>query len=187
MNRDNLVWGTWNGGIFRKVNEDMILREARYLKENFPTARWIQLDDGYHNHARDARGISVPYEGPAGVPQEKFPLGLRHLTDGIREVGLRPAIWIGLKVPRDEKLFIDKEADDWFLKYTNRFGDTGFGILDVSRPEVREYMEFAVNLMFAIVNHLPHSNLAIFSSASFILFATRLICFAIAHNSFAIS
>ena len=86
------------------------------LKENFPTMRWIQLDDGYHTHARDARGISVPYEGPAGVHQEKFPLGLRHLTDGIREVGLRPAIWIGLKVPRDEKLFIDKEADDWFLK-----------------------------------------------------------------------
>lgn len=36
INRDNLVWGTWNGGIFREVNEELILKEARYLKENFP-------------------------------------------------------------------------------------------------------------------------------------------------------
>ncbi len=147
MNRDNLVWGTWNDGIYRAVSEELIIREAKFLKENFPTMRWIQLDDGYHAYARDARGISVPYEGPAGVHQEKFPLGLRHLTDAIREVGLRPAIWIGLKLPRDTKMFIDKEADDWFLKYTSRFGDTGFGILDVSRADIREYMESAVNTL----------------------------------------
>jgi len=147
LNRDNLVWGTWNGGIWRNVSEELILRETRYLKENFPTMRWIQLDDGYHTHARDARGISVPYEGDAGVHQEKFPLGLRHLTDGIREIGLRPALWIGLKVPRDEKLFIDKEADNWFLDYSNRMGKKGFGILDVSRQDIREYMESAVNTL----------------------------------------
>ncbi|MBQ8359982.1 MAG: alpha-galactosidase [Oscillospiraceae bacterium] len=147
LNRDNLVWGTWNGGIWRAINEDLIFREAKYLKENFPTMRWIQIDDGYHAYPRDARGISVPYEGPAGVHQEKFPLGLRHLTDGIREIGLRPAVWIGLKVPRDTKMFIDKEADGWFLDYSNRLGKKSFGILDVSRPEIREYMEHAVNVL----------------------------------------
>ena len=147
LNRDNLVWGTWNGGIWRAINEDLIFREAKYLKENFPTMRWIQIDDGYHAYARDARGISVPYEGPAGVHQEKFPLGLRHLTDGIREIGLRPAVWIGLKVPRDTKMFIDKVEDGWFLNYSNRMGEKGFGILDVSRPDIREYMEHAVNVL----------------------------------------
>lgn len=147
MNRDNLVWGTWNGGIWRAINEDLVFREAKYLKENFPTMRWIQIDDGYHAYARDARGISVPYEGPAGVHQEKFPLGLRHLTDGIREIGLRPAVWIGLKVPRDTKMFIDKVEDGWYLDYSKRMGEKGFGILDVSREDIREYMEHAVNVL----------------------------------------
>ena len=147
LNRDNLVWGTWNDGIYRNVSEEMIVREAKFLKENFPTMRWIQLDDGYHAYPRDARGISVPYEGKAGVHQDKFPLGLRHLTDAIREVGLRPALWIGLKVPRDTKRFIDKDADNWFLEYSTRLGEKGFGILDVSRQDIREYMEAAVNTL----------------------------------------
>lgn len=143
INRDNLIWGTWNGGIFRAVNEELILKEARYLKENFPTLRWIQLDDGYHAYPRDAIGIGVPYEGEAGVSREKFPLGLCHLTDAIRRVGLRPAVWIGLKVPEFTKLYKDK-APDWFVDFGYR---ASFGVLDVSREDVREYMESAVNTL----------------------------------------
>ena len=144
LNRDNLVWGTWNGGIFRNVNEEIIIKEARYLKENFPTLRWIQLDDGYHAYPNNAMGISVPYEGPEGVSKVKFPLGLRHLADRIRETGLRPAIWIGMKVPQVTKLYQDKNGEGWFCDYSFR---VPWGLLDVSRPDVREYMESAVNTL----------------------------------------
>lgn len=41
-NRRYLVWGSWNDGIWRDVNEDMLLTEAKFLKENFPTVRWFQ-------------------------------------------------------------------------------------------------------------------------------------------------
>ena len=144
INRDNLVWGTWNDGIFRKISEDMILEETQYLKDNFPTMRWIQLDDGYHAYPKDAIGIGVPYEGPEGVHKEKFPNGLRHMTDRIREIGLRPALWIGLKAPSFTKLYLDKVAENWFLDYSFR---TNFGVLDVSRQDVREYMTHAVNVL----------------------------------------
>lgn len=143
INRDNLVWGTWNDGIFRKVSEEMILREAKYLKENFPTMRWIQLDDGYHSYGdREAVGISVPYEGEDGVDHNKFPNGLRYLTDRIREIGLRPALWIGLKVPVFTKLYLDHP--DWHSDYSFR---VNFGVLDVSQPQVREYMAEAANVL----------------------------------------
>ncbi len=142
INRDNLVWGTWNDGIFRNISEDMVLRETRFLKDNFPTMRWIQIDDGYHAYPRDAIGIGVPYEGEDGVHREKFPNGLRHLTDGIREIGLRPAIWIGLKAPNFTKLYL--ENPDWFVDYSFR---VSFGVLDVSKPEVRDYMLYAVNVL----------------------------------------
>ena len=143
INRDNLVWGTWNDGIFRNVSEDMILREARYLKENFPTLRWIQLDDGYHTYGDlEAVGISVPYEGENGVDYNKFPNGLRHLTDEIRQIGLRPAVWIGLKVPTFTKLYLDHP--EWHSDYSFR---ANFGVLDVSREDVREYMSHAANVL----------------------------------------
>ena len=144
LNRDNLVWGTWNGGIFRNVNEELIIKEARYLKENFPTMRWIQLDDGYHAYSGNAMGISVPYEGPEGVSQVKFPLGLRHLADSIRETGLRPAIWIGMKVPQITKLYQEKIREGWFCDYSFR---VPWGLLDVSRQDVREYMEHAIHVL----------------------------------------
>ena len=143
INRDNLVWGTWNDGIYRAVSEDMILEETQYLKDNFPTMRWIQLDDGYHIYPRDAIGIGVAYKHPNGVHKEKFPNGLRHMTDRIREIGLRPALWIGLKAPCFTKLYKDK-APDWFVDFSYR---APFGVLDVSRPDVREFMVSAINIL----------------------------------------
>ncbi len=38
--------------------------------------------------------LGVPYEGDDGIDPVKFPHGLKYVTDKIREIGLRPAIWI---------------------------------------------------------------------------------------------
>lgn len=147
INRDNMVWGSWNDGVFRDVTEKLVLREAEYLKENFPTVRWIQLDDGYAKYAVQeniAHGLGMPYEGEEGIDKEKFPDGLRSLSDKIREIGLRPAIWIGGFCPNTTK--IHTEHPDWFIDYTYRTkGRTN--PIDVSVPEAREYMEHAINVL----------------------------------------
>nr|MBQ4318866.1 alpha-galactosidase [Clostridia bacterium] len=143
-NRTTMVWGSWNDGIFRNISEDMILREAKYLRDNFPTVRWIQLDDGYctlKNHG--AHGLGVPYEGESGVDKEKFPNGLRHYTDELRKIGMHPAIWIGGFCPSATEIY--KDHPEWFLDYTFRTPKTH--PLDVSKEEVREYMLSAIDTL----------------------------------------
>ena len=144
INRDNLVWGSWNDGIFRDISEDMLLAEARALKENFPTVRWLQLDDGYCTlKGKGAHGLGVPYEGEEGVDKEKFPYGIRHFTDKLRLIGLRPAVWIGGYCPKASK--ISTERPDLMTLYASR--ENRNMVLDVSIPETREYMEKALDVM----------------------------------------
>ena len=146
INRDNLVWGTWNDGIFRDITEEDIIKEARFLKENFPTVKWIQLDDGYAKYSGEnniAHGLGMPYEEDEGIDYKKFPNGLKHLSDEIKKAGLRPAIWIGGLCPHGTKIY--KEKPDWFIDYSLRM--TRRSPLDVSQAPVREYMEKAVDIL----------------------------------------
>jgi len=143
-NRHTLIWDSWNDGIFRDVSEEMLLKEANALKKYFPTVEWFQLDDGYSTYCEknvdlDAHGIGVPYE-ENGVDRKKFPSGLKAYTDKIKEIGLKPAIWIGGWVPMRAKLYQDHP--EWFIDYSIRLDRTQ--PLDVSQSEVREYMEKAI-------------------------------------------
>lgn len=144
INRDNMVWGSWNDGIFRDISEEMIVREARFLKENFPTVRWIQVDDGYAVNVPPAHGLGMPYEGETGVDHQKFPDGLRAFTDKIRETGLRPAVWIGGFCPKYTPIY--KDHPEWFINYDYRVDASA--PLDVSQPEVRAYIEHALDVFF---------------------------------------
>ncbi|MFA7232299.1 MAG: alpha-galactosidase [Victivallaceae bacterium] len=147
INRHSLVWGSWNDGIFRKIDQERLLKTADFLAENFPMVKWMQIDDGYARRATDlntAHGLGMPYEGEAGVAKEKFPEGLKVFADKVRERGIRPAVWIGGFVPHDTPLF--KEHPEWFLDYSYRV--KGRSPLDVSKPEVREYMEQALDYFF---------------------------------------
>ena len=143
INRTTMVWGSWNDGIFREISESMLLKEAAYLKENFPTVRWIQVDDGYAKRVPPAHGLGCVYEGEDGIDHDKFPEGMRHFTDKIREIGLRPAIWIGGLCPAHTP--ICKEHPEWFLDYSYRL--TKSLPLDVSLPEAREYMTHALDVL----------------------------------------
>ena len=144
INRDNLVWGSWNDGIFRNISEDMLLSEAQALVDNFPNVKWLQLDDGYCTlKGKGAHGLGVPYEGEEGVDKEKFPNGIRHFTDKLRLLGLRPAVWIGGYCPKASK--ISTERPDLMTCYASR--ENRNMVLDVSVPETREYMEKALDVM----------------------------------------
>ena len=146
INRDNLVWGTWNDGIFRNITEAEIIREAQFLKDNFPTVKWIQLDDGYAKYAGEnniAHGLGMPYEGAEGIDYNKFPNGLKHLSDEIKRIGLRPAIWIGGLCAHGTRIF--KEKPQWFIDYSLRTKRRS--PLDVSQAPVRDYMEKAIDVL----------------------------------------
>ncbi|MFA6931196.1 MAG: hypothetical protein WCT05_12795, partial [Lentisphaeria bacterium] len=144
INRTSMVWGSWNDGIFREISEEMILREACYLKEHFPMVQWIQVDDGYAVNVPPAHGLGMPYEGEAGVDSQKFPGGLRAYTDKLRAIGMRPAVWIGGFCPKHTPIF--KEHPEWFINYDYRVKASA--PLDVSLPEVRKYLEKALDVFF---------------------------------------
>lgn len=143
INRDNMTWGTWNDGICRNVNEELMLEEAAFIKENFPTVHWIQLDDGYAVYDKSAFGLGVPYEGEEGIDHTKFPHGLRYVTDKLREMGLRPSLWIGGFCPHPTKIY--QEHPEWFIDYSYRVPE--ISPLDVSQEEVREYMKKAIHVL----------------------------------------
>lgn len=147
INRDSLVWGSWNDGLYRNISEEQLLREAEFLGRNYPTVKWLQVDDGYaegSTRLKIAHGLGVPYEGEAGIDRNKFPRGLKYFADKVRECGIRPAVWIGGFCPKDTPIY--REHPEWFIDYDYRVTQTA--PLDVSLPEVRRYMEKALDAFF---------------------------------------
>lgn len=145
-NRHSLIWDSWNDGIYRNVSEDMLVKEAKAVKELFPTVEWFQLDDGYsancnENVDLDANGIAVVYDGDDGIDKEKFPNGLKAYTDKIKQIGLKPAIWIGGFCPVNTN--ICKEHPEWFIDYSYRLDMSK--PLDVSKSQARDYMRRAID------------------------------------------
>ncbi len=139
INRHSLVWGSWNDGIFRDITQEKMLKTAEFLADNFPTVKWIQVDDGYAALATNetsAHGLGMPYEGEAGVAKDKFPAGLKDFTDKVRQTGLKPAVWIGGALP--DVVPLAKDHPEWFVDYSYRTPNRR--VLDVSKPEVRAYM-----------------------------------------------
>lgn len=146
INRTRLVWGSWNHGIFRDIYEPELLEQADYLRREFPQVAWLQIDEGYAKvdvETGVAHGLGMPYEGDAGVDKRRFPHGLKAFFDQVRLRGLRPAIWIGGSCPSAAP--ICGEHPEWFVDYSYRCDLCR--VLDVSLPEVREYMLNAVDTL----------------------------------------
>jgi hypothetical protein len=131
-----VIWGSWNEGIYRTVTEEIVLRNARFIKEKFPTVKWVQIDDGYF---REEFGSGCGHGYPdldANVDKKKFPHGMKYLAEQIKEAGLRPAIWVGLFI--EGRCPIVAEHSEWFLRDANTGAiltlSTGEDPTDPSRP-----------------------------------------------------
>lgn len=137
-NRDSIVWGSWNHGIFRNINQTEIFKTVDFLQNNFPTVKWVQIDEGYaiNCHSGDHRvGLAATYH-TEGVDPVKFPQGMRYFSDEVKKRGLRPAIWTSLLVSVNTRIFTDHP--DWFIVcYQNH----KWAVFDVSKPEVRVFIE----------------------------------------------
>lgn len=145
-NRNELIWGSWNDGIFRDLEQQSILENADFIKEHFPTVKWIQIDDGYDkwdytgNSSRIGIGIADSEESFCDI---KFPKGPKYFTDEVKKRGLRPAIWIGLTVAVNRNFY--NKHKDWFLDYDFC---PKFRFLDISRDDVREFIRKAFRKFF---------------------------------------
>lgn len=139
--RKELIWGSWNMKIHDKQSEDLILRNAEYIKEHFPKVKWVQIDDGWSINRM--WGESAYPSLDENVDLEKFPHGMKYVAERIKEMGLKPAIWFSRMCRRDSRLF--EEKPDWFA--LDRFGqpflpENQFVTLDPSVPEVQNYLKY---------------------------------------------
>jgi hypothetical protein len=148
INRHSVVWGSWNDGIFRNIDEKSLLSMADFIATELPTVKWLQVDDGYATHAGRlaiSHGLGAPYEANGGTDMAKFPDNLRSFTEKTRACNVEPAIWIGGHVPADTPL--GREKPEWFFDYSIRIGPE-LRFLDISNPEVRDYMVRALDFFF---------------------------------------
>jgi Melibiase/Alpha galactosidase C-terminal beta sandwich domain len=148
INRSSMVWGSWNDGTFRDIDSERLVKVAEFLSDNFPMVNWLQIDDGYAQFSTDhqmAHGLGMPYEGEAGMDQEKFPGGFKAFSDRIKQTNLRPAVWIGGRC--DKRTKIAQEKPQWGADYNFRMKN--HMVLDISQDEVREYVEKALDCFFA--------------------------------------
>ena len=148
--RNAAIWDSWNEGVREDISEDELLAQADFIAAELPTVDWLQVDNGYAVGAkRDVtchpHGLGMPYEGHAGLDRSKFPHGFRHFTDEVKKRGLKPAVWIGCHVPTRAPLC--KDHPEWFLDYSYRFdkSDHEQAVLDISLPEVRDYVRKALD------------------------------------------
>ena len=77
-------WCTW-ARYGRQVTPEEILLNARWLAEHFRRfgTRLVLIDDGWQRDTRDWRGTS-----------ERFPQGMRWLSEQLKALQLSPALWI---------------------------------------------------------------------------------------------
>ncbi|MBQ8657888.1 MAG: alpha-galactosidase [Clostridia bacterium] len=142
-NRHSIVWGSWNDGYYRDISHEALIKEAKAIAKYFPTVQWMQIDDGYATYNKSPNGLCAPYDGEEGIDKAKFPRGLRAFTDEVREIGLRPALWIGGLAPKKTKIY--QEHPEWFVDYSMRLVLSA--PLDVSQTVVREYMKSALDFL----------------------------------------
>ena len=117
INRNSLVWGSWNDGIYRDIDSERLVKNAEFISANFPMVEWLQIDDGYAKYDKVAHGLGMPYEGEDGLNKEKFPEGFKGFTDRIKQTNLRPAVWIGGSSSDETKIAREKRNGERIMLF----------------------------------------------------------------------
>jgi len=130
-------WNSWSGsggtgGYGTNIDEDLILDNARFMADQLRDwgIDWFQLDDGYE-----------PTYGDWSWDKTRFPHGGAWLADQIRELGMRPGLWMApFSASANSQLYL--QHSDWFADKT-LLGRIIVGtdqILDLSNPEVQAWL-----------------------------------------------
>jgi hypothetical protein len=134
---------TWNYGVFADQTEASLMPTARFIAKSFPNLKWFLMDAGYLAGDIGTTFLDRFYPDPnRHVCAEKWPRGIRHYTDELRKLGLRPGIWWSPTVTVPSQLHTDHP--DWFLRNADGSlylvgGKNAF--LDFSHPEALAYLD----------------------------------------------
>lgn len=144
---------TWNYGVFHEQYEEALLKTASFIAKELPGIKWFLMDDGYMSilipPKHTANFLDRYYPDPdANVDKKKFPQGIRHYSDAVRALGLRPGIWWSPTTRIDSQIY--RDHPDWFLRDTKggpyligKFN----GFLDLTVPGARDFMERTIEHM----------------------------------------
>ncbi|MGN1394031.1 MAG: glycoside hydrolase family 36 protein [Succinivibrionaceae bacterium] len=128
------------------------LNNMDYFKDYNVNLDFLQIDDGYQKHIGDWL-----------IPGDKFPLGLKHVVDVIKQKGKEPAIWVAPFIAsKDSELF--KNHPEYFAKdkdgnvvssdqvYYQGWRETPWYMLDFSNEEVQEYIKKVFTYFYKELN-----------------------------------
>lgn len=130
-------WICFGPGVTAKNVAD----NSRWMKDNLPALRYVQIDDGYQ-----------PWMGDWLETGKAFGGGVKDVLKGIAKDGLEPALWVAPFVASHEsKLF--KEHPEWFVTGDDgkplRSDKIGFGgwrlgpwyVIDGTHPGAQKWLE----------------------------------------------
>lgn len=130
-------WTSWYN-YYSGITEEIIINNLNaFSRRNIPIDAF-QVDDGYQNAVGDWLIIN-----------NKFPRGMRHIADSIKEKGYKSGLWLA-PFAIEKKSILYKEHNDWLLRDEKGClvraginpGWSGvFYALDFYNPEVREYLK----------------------------------------------
>lgn len=150
-----LTWASWNDGTFRDIDSTRILGVCDFVRQEIPSVRWIQIDDGWAGPtavpATEDGSLAMSDFGALYQPERladdpRFPGGMKFLADEIRARGLRPMLWLTPAVAEGSLLY--RDHPEWFLTDARLSWMPEMRFLDFSIPETRDFVEQALDLVF---------------------------------------
>lgn len=157
--RSQSFFDPWNNYLYWEADAATLAESARLVRDKLPEVGWFVIDDGYQQSTvnphlarradgellydnaiemvwyHNCPGPTFAFAGGRGVDPAKHPEGLGALAKRFRQIGLRPAIWIGMEASRQSQFV--RAHPDRFLEY----GHEAHVVPDVSLPEVRADIE----------------------------------------------
>lgn len=129
LTKPSVGWMTWYSVKFNAC-EEKVLKNAKWMSENLKEygANCIWVDwEWCHRDFTGKRDDDVDFFTP---DKEKYPHGLKYVSDKIKEMGLDPALWIGFTVESRMTDFLKENPEiilcdnpiwcgRYFLDFTN--------------------------------------------------------------------
>ena len=127
-------WTSWYN-YYQNISEEIILGNLDAFASRGIPLDIFQIDDGYQTAVGDWLSVN-----------DRFPNGMKHIADRIKEAGYTPGIWLApFAGETKSKLFAEHRS--WFI--TDDAGEpfatggnwSAFYSLDIYNPEVRAYLK----------------------------------------------